>query len=90
MTNSSPPPTRDRIPGTDDGAQPSCDFDQKLVTRAMSKAVVDLLEIVEVEEHDVDLAAACPEGVEALGQSQFERPPIAKVGYRIEMRHPIE
>ena len=83
-------PTRHCIPGTDDGAQPSCDFDQKLVTGAMSEAVVDLLEIVKIEEHHVDLTAAGPDGVERLGQSQFEGSSIAKVGYGIEMRHSID
>ena len=40
-------PARDQVARADDGAEPACDLDQKLVAGAMAETVVDLLEVVE-------------------------------------------
>ena len=49
---------RDEILGPQAGAQPQRDRDQQLVAGGMAEAVVDRLEVVEVDEQDRDLAAA--------------------------------
>ena len=44
-------PARDQVTRANDGAEPACDLDQKLVPGPVSETVVDLLEVVEVEKH---------------------------------------
>ena len=51
-------PARDQVARPDDGAQPVCDLDQELVAGSVSETIVDLLEVVEVEEHHVDPGGA--------------------------------
>ena len=51
-------PARDQVARPDDGAQPVCDLDQELVAGSVSETVVDLLEVIEVEEHHIESGAA--------------------------------
>ena len=59
-------PTRDQIARTDDGAEPGGDLRQELVARAVAEAVVDLLEVVEIEKHDGDAVGRQTVGAQRL------------------------
>ena len=83
-------PARDQVTRADDGAEPACDLDQELVAGPVPETVVDLLEVVEIEEHH---GQAVARGVVATkGQSELllETAAIGQFGDGVEPRHPVD
>ena len=83
-------PARDQIAGADDGAEPGCDLDQKLVAGAVAEAVVDLLEIVEVEEHHGEPVARRVVATQGQSELFLETAAIGQLGDGVEARHPVD
>ncbi len=54
----------------DRALQPRCDFDQQLIARLMPLAVVDLLEIVEIQEQDRESVVPTRELFQPLQQER--------------------
>ena len=63
--------------------QPFGDFDEHLITRVVPVAVVDGLEIVEVDEQDGDLGAGKVGLREDFTDRVVERRPVRQAGERI-------
>ena len=80
-------PAGDQIARADDAGEPACDLRQKLVAGGVAQAVVDLLEIVEIEEHHGEFG---PIGPERNRQLLLEAPAVGQVGDGVEPRHPID
>ena len=85
-----PAPARDQIAGADDGAEPGCDLDQKLVAGAVAEAVVDLLEIVEVEKHHGEPVARRVVATQGQSELFLETAAIGQLGDGVEARHPVD
>ena len=83
-------PARDDVGVAHDPLQPAGDRRQQLVAARVAEAVVDLLEIVEIEEQDVgafDLVAAPAQGLDEL---LFEATAVRQIGHGIDARHAID
>ena len=83
-------PTRDQIARTDDGAEPGGDLRQELVARAVAEAVVDLLEVVEIEKHDGDAVGRRTVGAQRLCELILEVATVGQLGDAVEVRHPVD
>ncbi len=83
-------PAGDQIPRPDEELQPPRDLQQKFVSGAMAEAVVDLLEIVEVEEHHREARVARGPRVQRGAEGDLEAVAVRELGDRVEMRHAVD
>ena len=82
-------PAGDEVARADDAAEAPRDLRQELVAGGVAQAVVDLLEIVEVEKHHGEIGRG-PVRTKRDGQLLLEAPAVWKVRDRIEPRHSID
>ena len=83
MPNSSPPKRATMSPGRRWAAQPRRDRPQQLVAGVVADAVVDQLEVVEVEEEDPDRRAGDGAAVERVAERVDEAEPVGQAGERV-------
>jgi hypothetical protein len=80
-----PAQTRHHVIGSKGGGQPRTDLLQEQIAEVMAERVVDLLEVVEVDQHDRD-----ERGIRVLGDGLaellLEQDPVRQVGQRIMQR----
>src|SRR5205085_1367456 len=69
------------LPGA--GAEPLGHADEELVSGAVAEAVVDGLEVVEVQEHDADEPARPGLAVEGVVEAILEEGPVGEPGERV-------
>ena len=72
------------------GAQPPRHLLQELVAGLVAARIVDVLEAVEVEEHDAQHGVGRPRLGDGLGQERGEIMAVGQPGQLIVVRHPIE
>ena len=72
------------------GAEPARDLDQKLVAGAVAEAVVDLLEVVEVEKHHRQAVRQGLTGMKSQRELFLETSAIGQLGDGVEARHAVD
>ena len=82
-------PARDQIARADDAAQSGARSRPKACRRSVAEAVVDLLEVVEIEKHHGQTAVARTT-FQSPGEFLFEAAAVREFGDRVEMRHPVD
>ena len=83
-------PARDQIARADNGAEPAGDLDQELVAGAVAEAIIDLLEIVEVEKHHGQAVAGSAVATKSECELLLETSAIGQIGDRVEPRHSVD
>ena len=67
--------------------KPRCDRRQQHVPDRVAERIVDVLEAVEVEEQDGDLAAVAARACDRLSDAVREQRPVGQPGQGVMMRH---
>ena len=83
-------PTRDQVAVARDRLQAAGDRGQQLVAAGVTEAVVDLLEVVEVDEQHVGGFAAVDARPQRCGELLFETPAVGQIGDRIDARQAVD
>src|SRR5690242_9600486 len=79
-------PRDDAVGPGDDGDQPATDLDEQLVADDRAHAVVDHLEVVDVEDQDGGRHTAAVGRFDGSRDGLLERRPVAEAGERVEVR----
>ena len=83
-------PARDEIARADDRAEPACDLDQELVAGAVAEAVVDLLEVVEVEKHHGEAVARGAVAMKGESELSSKQRRLGSSVTGVEARHAVD
>ncbi len=67
--------------------QPISDLTQQFITRRMTEAVIDMLELVEIHHQQRATALGCPEGGQRAFQPRGHAVTIGEPGQRVKLRH---
>ena len=80
----------DHVGLADDGTQPGRHFLEQLVARFVAAGIVDVLEAVQVEEHDAELRARRAGLADRVRQKRGQIVPVRQPRQLIMVRHAVE
>ena len=82
--------TGDRVLGPEADGQPLAEADEELIARAVTEAVVDHLEAIEVEEEHGEQLAPALGARQGVGEAIYEQCAVGEAGERVAERLPRE